>query len=329
MNCRENVVLAWLTAKMTKLKGAMMQNNNHNNVQYSADDLQTIAQQLMPYKKVVRVGNNIRVGNNGSLSIREPGQYYDHEVGQGGSIISLIMRALSCDFKTAMEWCDNFASVPTAQAIRQTGVKKSNSRERAAKALKIWYEAKDIKRTLGEKYFRSRSITIDLPDSLRFHSNMWHPNGKCYHAVIASVFNADNCFTGIHIIYLEPKSAQKIYDTQAKISIGRITGSAVMLSPPQSTVVLCEGIEDGLSYMQIYPDPEVSVWACLGTAGLNNVEIPKSVKEVIIAADNDDAGLRAAQTKKQKLAALGCKVYISTPQHHKDFNDLLRRSVNA
>ena len=311
------------------LKGrVVMQNNSNSHRQFFLDVLLKITNKLFPDKKVEIQSREIRIGNNGSLAINERGQYFDHEAGSGG-IISLVMKTQLCGFKKALEWCDNLQCLPTStKQYAPAQPKQNDAKERTAKALQHWCIAKNIKGTLGEQYFRvHRGITIELPGSLKFIPQMWHSKGVHYPAIIAGVLSADKRFLGIHLIYLDPSTGNKIDDNKPKISFGPVAGGAVKLLPLKDTLAITEGVEDGLSVLE--SNPGFAVWACLGTAGLRNVEIPKTVKEVIIAADNDSAGLKAAYAKKDKLLALGHSVSICIPKGCKDFNDLLRRKSNV
>ena len=69
-------------------------------------------------------------------------------------------------------------------------------------------------------------------------------------------------------------------------------------------------------------------WATLGTAGLKGVVLPDTVQEIIIAADSDPAGQKAALAAAERLTREGHKVRIATPpQHHKDFNALKQKDL--
>src|SRR5262245_41400157 len=51
--------------------------------------------------------NDLRWGTNGSRSLnRRTGQWYDHELGEGGSTVELIQREMKCDQKEAFAWLE-------------------------------------------------------------------------------------------------------------------------------------------------------------------------------------------------------------------------------
>jgi hypothetical protein len=70
----------------------------------------------------------------------------------------------------------------------------------------------------------------------------------------------------------------------------------------------------------------IPTWATLGTANLAKLELPDSVREVIIGADYEanGAGEKAALAAAAKLIREGRKVRIARPPAPGDFNDLLQ-----
>jgi putative DNA primase/helicase len=87
--------------------------------------------------------------------------------------------------------------------------------------------------------------------------------------------------------------------------------------------VICEGIETGLAILQA---TGLHVWVALGSTNLGNVEMPAFVDEIIIAADHDEPGLRAARAAEELYKVRGFRVRIVSPETSgMDFNDLLRR----
>jgi DNA primase len=54
------------------------------------------------------------------------------------------------------------------------------------------------------------------------------------------------------------------------------------------------------------------------------IEIPEVVREIIICADSDTPGERAAQAATQRFLRLGQRVRIARPECGRDFNDLLK-----
>jgi putative DNA primase/helicase len=108
-----------------------------------------------------------------------------------------------------------------------------------------------------------------------------------------------------------------------KMSLGNIRGGAVRLAMPVSKMAVAEGIETGLSFMQATGMPS---WAALSAGGLQALLLPPEVREVLIAADPDLVGLKAAQIAARRWHHEGRVVRIVSPPEGNDFNDLARAS---
>ena len=68
-----------------------------------------------------------------------------------------------------------------------------------------------------------------------------------------------------------------------------------------------------------------SAWAALSTSGLRALDLPGSVCEVIVLADGDDPGEKAARAAAMRWSREGRRVRIARPPRGMDFNDMLLR----
>lgn len=91
--------------------------------------------------------------------------------------------------------------------------------------------------------------------------------------------------------------------------------------------MVCEGVEDGLTLLQVTGLP---VRAALGTSGLAGFPFPYGLQELLVARDNDPPrqdggpppGQQAAQTLLHRATAQGIPArVIAPPDGIKDFND--------
>ncbi len=114
--------------------------------------------------------------------------------------------------------------------------------------------------------------------------------------------------------------------TNPKMMIGRCGGGAVRLAPAGPELVLSEGLETSLSVQQATGLP---VWATLSTSGLRSVILPPEVETVVIAADADEPGEKAAQAAARRFIAEGRTVKIARPPQGMDFNDLAQLPGNV
>jgi hypothetical protein len=163
---------------------------------------------------------------------------------------------------------------------------------------------------------------------LRFHPGLKHtPTGLLFPALTEAIQGLDGKITGIQRIYLLPGGAGKARVSTLKMALGRISGGAVRLSALTEHLVLCEGVEDGLSILQERPD--LTVWATLGTSAMPSVVVPESVTVVTLCPDADKAGEKAAQEASNALARDGRIVKIARPPAGMDWNDLLNKPENV
>lgn len=180
--------------------------------------------------------------------------------------------------------------------------------------------------TPAGRYLKNRGIDNWPGDAiLRQHPNLWHSEAKCHFpAMLAAVRiwpNQQIC--GLHRTYLNPNSDQKLSYATAKKMLGTIATGAVQLSPPGEILAIAEGIESALSFEQLTGHP---CWAALSTSNLATVKLPNPAQtpHVLIAADNDTPGIKAANKAAEHYTNLGHRVrIIMPPDHALDFNALL------
>lgn len=72
-----------------------------------------------------------------------------------------------------------------------------------------------------------------------------------------------------------------------KFSLGRVLGGAIRLGPASRSLLVTEGLEDGLSLLQTLGRP---VWVAAGAGMLPAMRLPDMVEAVVIGADNDTTG---------------------------------------
>ena len=64
-------------------------------------------------------------------------------------------------------------------------------------------------------------------------------------------------------------------------------------------------------------------WAALSTSGLRALDLPDTVRQVIVLADGDDAGEAAAREAALRWKREERSVRIARPSRGSDFNDML------
>jgi phage/plasmid primase-like uncharacterized protein len=175
-------------------------------------------------------------------------------------------------------------------------------------------------------YLRSRGIHLTSP-VLRFTEQAPHRLGTRLPAMLAPVVNVTGEQIGVHLTYLRRDGGGKAtlpkeYQRECR---GVIHGGAIRLAEhdPDAELIVAEGIESAFSAMQLFGR---AGWAAVYAGGLKTLELPSSVRAVIIAADNDASGTgqRNALAAYDRWRADGRQVCIKTPPAiGTDFNDLL------
>ena len=203
--------------------------------------------------------------------------------------------------------------------------RKADARDRAKRitaARWLWSETEPANWII-ETYLGGRIILCPIPETIRLHRALRHrESGCCRPAMVGAVEHAEHGFVGVHCTYLAPDGSAKAAAMEpVKRFIGPVGGGAVRLAPADDTVVVSEGIETGLSYMEATGTP---TWCALSAGGIKALILPPEIRNVIIAADPDPAGILAARAAARRWLAEGRGVSIARPPLGLDFNDLAR-----
>lgn len=198
----------------------------------------------------------------------------------------------------------------------------------AAIALKIWQNAQPASGTLAEVYLRSRGLTTEIPAALRFIGKLKHPSGEPFPAMVALVKSAISGEpVAIHRTYLHATGRSKANVEPQKMMLGPCAGGVVQLAPlGGDRLLIGEGIETSLSVMQVTGLP---AWAALSTSGMSSLNLPDKARDIVILADGDAPGERAAHAAARRWEREGRQVRIARPPTGIDFNDLLMADVPA
>jgi putative DNA primase/helicase len=198
---------------------------------------------------------------------------------------------------------------------------QQSSDERRAYARRIWEETRPLAGTVAETYLRRRGMRI-AASSLRFHPHLVSSDIRQvrFPALVAGIQGPDGRFAGIQATWLAADGSDKApFITPRKI-FGHRVGCAVRLAGATDTLCLTEGIETGLSVMQATGFP---TWVTLGANGMKAIELPSTIREIIIAADADAAGMDAAGYARLRFLREGRRMRIVLPPAGcSDFNEV-------
>lgn len=216
---------------------------------------------------------------------------------------------------------DQFDRPPAYDIKRVSRENEDRAKKIEANAFACWKETGPIVGTIAETYLRTRRITCDLPDTLRFHPSCWHPSGSRFPAMVAIVEGSERF--AIHRTYLRADGSGKAAIDPSKAMLGTVASGAVRLSAGAEKLVVCEGIETGLSLLSGLLRGPATLWAALSTSGMKNLTLPASPGRLTIAADGDNAGRLAADALGERACALGWAVSLLPAPVGRDFNDIL------
>ena len=279
----------------------------------------------------------LRYGEHGRLSVRlageRAGQWFDFRDGRGGGVLDLVIHEHQASDRTgAVRWLEAEGFTDPARARESasaacpgmttcggageggaTAYRQSSQSSRRASARRLWDSTRPIAGTVAAAYLESRGVGhVARAPALRFHQSIPHPHAPGrFPALVAGVQDTDGRFVGIQRTYLAgPRKADM---DPARASLGSLTGGAVrILEPAGDALLLGEGIESTAAAALVL-DWHGGAWATLGTSGLRAVVIPDSVRRVVIAADRDVGGLRAAAALAERLESEGRPVTIEVP----------------
>lgn len=197
-------------------------------------------------------------------------------------------------------------------------------------ARRIWDEGKPLSGTLAETYLSLRHLAPPYPADLRFHLALEyreHVTGEIafYPALLAAIRDAAGGLRGIQRCWLASNGQKAVLDDPRR-SLGHIHGHGVWLrhddrEHPSGALLIGEGVETVFSLARIVPG--AGMVAALSASHLAGFILPEWVRDLLIARDNDPAGIRAARKLASRAGENGINVSILRPVL-KDFNADLR-----
>ena len=224
--------------------------------------------------------------------------------GWSGDVLDFVRQAYGVKLPGAIDMLDG-------GALRELEQQRAPAKPKADMrpvAQRIVNGSVPIEGTPAAVYLRSRGITTDLPHTLRFArlappkidgNGLLAANGPgLLPTLIAIVTNPIGDLVGLQRTYLTEdgrKAAVKATDTdrnpKVKYSLGNVVGGSIQLGPPSASMLVTEGLEDGLTLAQALGR---SVWVAAGTSMMPQMAFAPVTRAVVIGADGDDAGAVAA-----------------------------------
>ncbi|EKF43314.1 hypothetical protein NA8A_04763 [Nitratireductor indicus C115] len=246
-----------------------------------------------------------------------------------------------------------------ADEKRRAAEEAAITAKRRKAALGLWLQARPIDTGEGfegsvlDRYWRgARGLDMrgkPVSGALRFAAEHDYRTADgeliARPCLIAHLTGPDGTCWGIHRTWLEPdgrdkalfpdpkqNKPRKIWPAGWRGAVIRISKGGDNLTPEQAVkrgkacpLIICEGIEDGLTLALALPSHRVWAACTLGNIGL--VPIMDCVSEIIVAADNDwnkPEAQRALAQGLEQLRASGRPVRVARSPRGKDFNDLVK-----
>jgi hypothetical protein len=197
---------------------------------------------------------------------------------------------------------------------------------RTAAGMRLWNASHPAAGSPAAAYLAARGLMLPDGEALRWISEAPHaPSGTRGSCMVALVTDASGHPRAVHRTWLAPGGTGKAALDPPRMTLGPVGGGAVRLGRwrPGVPLVIGEGIETSLAAGVILGAP---AWAALSAGNLARAPLPDGLTHLLIAADADPPGLRAAWAAADAFAARGLQVEVLTPDADgADFNDLLQR----
>ena len=248
--------------------------------------------------------------------------------GDGGRLLAYCLAG--CDFTAIMESLRGLGLVESNTNCTQPNAAKhtnrrANERTHAQKLAQphlLWDKARPIACTMAEDYLRARDITCQLPETLRYAPSCWHTSGQNFPAMVALVEGNDS--VAVHRTFLSSDGSGKAQVEPVKMMLGSCAGGAVRLSKTDGPLVVCEGIETGLSLLSGLLRGPATVWAALSTSGMKSLKLPPQPGQMTVAADGDAPGRVSAHALASRADTMGWRVSLLPAPEGRDWNDVLK-----
>ena len=190
-----------------------------------------------------------------------------------------------------------------------------------AAAMRFLHACRPAEGTIVVPYLRSR--LLESVPGLLFMEAARHPSGKRFPCMVAVLVDIEGHRVAVHRTFLAPGGAGKAGVDPPRMTLGPVRGAAVRLHEATECLVVGGGIETSLAAAKVLGMP---AWAAVSAGNMaDHLALPQDIRDVIVAADNDPPGLRAANRAVARWKAEGRTVRLAVPDRAgADFNNVLR-----
>lgn len=183
-----------------------------------------------------------------------------------------------------------------------------------------------ISGTVGERYLLARGCVIPPADGdLRFHPELRHPSGYVGPALVALVTHAETRVPmTLHRTWVRSDGTKAECNPPRMLLGGHAKKNGVIRLWPDECVThglgVTEGIESGLSLAHAI----TPIWTCIDAGNLAVLPVLNGIETLMVGADHDPAGLRAAHACAIRWHGAGLEVRVVVATGRKaDLNDVV------
>jgi hypothetical protein len=188
----------------------------------------------------------------------------------------------------------------------------------------LWSHSRPIQNSLAERYLSLRGCALP-PDGahLRFIPELRHPDGWAGPAMLALVTHAiDRHAMTIHRTWIQEDNPKAL--DRRLLGGHEKKGGVIRLWPDEYVtygLAVAEGVETALSLASEY----MPIWSLVDAGNMAAFPVLAGIETLVIGADHDEAGQKAANRLEAAWKAQGREALIIQPEHFKeDFNDMER-----
>lgn len=179
-------------------------------------------------------------------------------------------------------------------------------------------------------YLNARRCAVPPEDGdLRCHPALKHPSGYSGPALVALVTDTMTREPiSLHRTWVNADGTKADVDPPRLLLGGhRKQGGTIRVWPDES-VTYGLGIAEGIETALTLAHARAPVWSLIDAGNLADFPILAGIECLTIAADHDDAGIRAATACADRWALAGCDVRVVIPPRAKsDLNDVAREAA--
>jgi putative DNA primase/helicase len=191
----------------------------------------------------------------------------------------------------------------------------------------LWQASRPLAGEARAYLLARRCVLPPADGDLRWHPALKHPpSGLIGPALVALVTDAvTRTPLSLHRTWVQADGSKAPVDAPRMLLGGHRKASAVVRLWPDEAVThglgVAEGIETALSLAHGFRP----AWACIDAGNLAALPILDGIEALTIAADNDEAGIAAAEVCAERWHAAGRNVrVVLPPRRGADLNDAAR-----